>query len=79
VAQGVAEDMPQDVAKDMGFKGPGGARPPLATSPLAPPLPLRSWRYAEMGAQLGSFQWHLARAVGKRVQGYFPGSGILAP
>ena len=27
-AQGVAEDVPQDVAQDSVFRGPGGARPP---------------------------------------------------
>ena len=27
-AQGVAQDMPQDVAQDFGLRGPGGARLP---------------------------------------------------
>ena len=52
VAQIVAEDMPKDVpqdvpkdvVQDLTFGGPGGARPSRH----------RSWRYAEMGAQLGS-------------------------
>ena len=50
----VAEDVPQDVAQDLAF-GARAARALLSTPPPPPqPLPLRSWRYAEMGAQPGS-------------------------
>ena len=52
-AQGAAEDVPQDVAQDLAF-GAQAARTLLATPPPPPPLSLRSWRCAEMGAQLGS-------------------------
>ena len=34
--------------------GARAARALIATPPPPPPLSLRSWRYAEMGAQLGS-------------------------
>ena len=43
VPQDMPQDAPQDVAEDLTFGGPGGARPSLC-----------SWRYAEMGTQLGS-------------------------
>ena len=51
-AQGVAEDVPQDVAQDLGF-GARAARALPATPP--PPPSLCSSRFgAEMRAQLGS-------------------------
>ena len=49
-AQGVAEDVPQDVAQDSAF-GARAARALLATSP--PPPPCLCAVRAEMGAQLG--------------------------
>ena len=51
-AQGVAEDMPQDVAQDLAF-GARAARALLATPPPPPPPCLCAAR-VEMGAQLGS-------------------------
>ena len=50
-AQGVVEDVLQDVAQDLGF-GARAARALLATPPLPPPCLCAS--RAEMGAQLGS-------------------------
>ena len=50
-AQGVVEDVPQDVAKDLGF-GARAVRALLATPP--PPPPCLCAVRAEMGAQLGS-------------------------
>ena len=50
-AQGVVEDIPQDVAQDLAF-GTRAARAFLATSP--PPPPCFCAVEAEMGAQLGS-------------------------
>ena len=50
-AQGVVEDVPQDVAQDLGF-GARAARALLATPP--PPPPCLCAVRAEMGAQLGS-------------------------
>ena len=51
VAQGVVEDVPQDVAQDLGF-GARAARALLATPP--PPPPYFCAIRAEMGGQLGS-------------------------
>ena len=51
-AQGVVEDVPQDVAQDLGFRA-RVARALLATPPPPPPPCLCAVR-AEMGAQLGS-------------------------
>ena len=52
MAEGAAEDVPQDVAQDLAFWA-RAVRALLATPP--PPTPsLRSSRLAEMGAQLGS-------------------------
>ena len=48
--QGVVEDMPQNVAQDLGF-GARAARALLATPP--PPPPCLCAVRAEMGAQLG--------------------------
>ena len=50
-AQGAVEDVPQDVARDLGF-GARAARALLATPP--PPPPYLCAARAEMGAQLGS-------------------------
>jgi len=50
-AQGVVEDVPQDVAQDLGFRA-RAARALLATPP--PPPPCLCAARAEMGAQLGS-------------------------
>ena len=50
-AQGVVEDVPQDVAQDLGF-GARAARALIATPPPLPPCLCTS--RAEMGAQLGS-------------------------
>ena len=50
-AQGAVEDVPQDVAQDLGF-GARAARALLATSP--PPPPCLCAVRAEMGAQPGS-------------------------
>ena len=50
-AQGVVEDVPQDVAQDLGF-GARAARALFATPP--PPPPCLCAVRAEMGAQLGS-------------------------
>ena len=50
-APGVAVDMPQDVAQDLGF-GARASRALLATPP--PPPPCLCAIRAEMGAQLGS-------------------------
>ena len=50
-AQGVVEDVPQDVAQDLGFRA-RAARALLATPP--PPPPCLCAVRAEMGAQLGS-------------------------
>ena len=50
-AQGVVEDVPQDVAQDLGF-GARASRALLATPP--PPPPCFCEVCAEMGAQLGS-------------------------
>jgi len=50
-AQGVLEDVPQDVAQDLAF-GARAARTLLATPP--PPPPCLCVSRAEMGAELGS-------------------------
>ena len=50
-AQGAVEDVPQDVAQDLGFRA-RAARALLATPP--PPPPCLCALRAEMGAQLGS-------------------------
>ena len=50
-AQGVVEDVPQDVAQDLGFRA-RAARALLATPP--PPPPCLCGVRAEMRAQLGS-------------------------
>jgi len=50
-AQGVVEDVPQDVAQDLGF-GARAARALLAAPP--PPPPCLCTVRAKMGAQLGS-------------------------
>ena len=50
MAQGVVEDVPQDVAQDLGF-GARAARALPATPP--PPPPCLCAVRAEMGAQLG--------------------------
>jgi len=50
-AQGAMEDVPQDVAQDLGFRA-RVARALLATPP--PPQPCLCAVRAEMGAQLGS-------------------------
>ena len=64
-AQGVVEDVTQDVAQDLGFRA-RAARALLATPP--PPPPCLCAVRAEMGAQLGS-SINLARVVGKRFRG----------
>ena len=51
VAQGVVEDVPQEVAQDLGFRA-RVARALLATPP--PPPPWLCAVRAEMGAHLGS-------------------------
>ena len=62
----MAEDAPQDVAQDLAFGCPGGARPPrhatTAAAAVFAKLELRSGRN-------WAAQWHLARAVGKRFRG----------
>jgi len=71
VAQDEAQDVPQDVAQDFAFEG-RAACALLATPPPPPPLSLLSWRYAEMGAQLGSsvaFGSGWDQAGSKRFQG----------
>jgi len=60
-AQGVAEDMPQDVAQDLAF-GARAARAPPAAAAIFVQLALRCGRN-------WAAQWHLARAVGKRFRG----------
>ena len=49
--RGVVEDMPQDVAQDLGFRA-RAARALLATPPPPPPCLCES--RAEMGTELGS-------------------------
>ena len=51
VAQGVVEDVPQDMARDLGFRA-RAARALLTTPP--PPPPCLCAVHAGMGAQLGS-------------------------
>ena len=66
VAQDVAEDLPRDVAQTWAL-GARAARALLATPPPPPPF-LRSSRLGERGRYWAA-QWHLARAVGKRFRG----------
>jgi len=54
-AQGVADDVPQDVAQDLVFdRGSGGARPPRHATTTAAAVFVQLAALAEMGAQLGS-------------------------
>ena len=64
VAQGAAEDAPQDVAQDLAF-GARAARALLAT----PPPSLCSSQLALRCGRNWEALWHLARAVGKRFRG----------
>ena len=63
-AQGVVEDVPQDVAQDLGF-GPG------QRSPSSPRHHRRRPVFVHLALRWGrnwAAQWHLAWAVGKRFQ-----------
>ena len=53
-AQDVARDVARGVPQDLAFGGPGGARHATTTAAAVFALSSHSWRYAEMGAQLGS-------------------------
>ena len=64
-AQGIVEDVPQDVAWDLGFR-PRAARALLTTPPPPPPC---LCQFALRWGRNWAAQWHLARAVGKRFRG----------
>ena len=66
-AQGTAEDVPQDVAQDLalGLRGSGGVRPPRHATTAAAFFVQLALRWGRNWPA----QWHLARAVGKRVRG----------
>jgi len=63
--QGVVEDVPQDMAQDLGF-GPGRRAPSSPRHHRRRPVFVR---FALRWGRNWAAQWHLARAVGKRFRG----------
>jgi len=73
-AQGVLEDVPQDVAQELAF-GARAARALLATPP--PPRRPVFVQFALRWGRNWAAQWHLARAVGKRSWGAAQSASML--
>jgi len=67
-AQGVVEDVPQDVAQDLGSVA-RAARALLVTPPPPPPPSLCFVQLALRCGRNWTAQWHLAQALGKCFRG----------